>query len=189
MKRPDLFACGRTLIGAAPPRGQNTDLNYFGTIPPRVKALFEEFQERAWKLGISSMVSHNEVAPAQHEFAPIYLVANAAADQNILSMDGRHLACAGWVPRSKLSNGVLACACSVLNQVAIDHGLMVLFHEKPFKGLNGSGKHNNWYASIQGRPCLSFPLFTYTSDGARVSYALCRTVSQGTDLDACCCAR
>jgi len=119
MKRPDLFACGRTLIGAAPPRGQNTDLNYFGTIPPRVKALFEEFQERAWKLGISSMVSHNEVAPAQHEFAPIYLVANAAADQNILSMD-------------------------VLNQVAIDHGLMVLFHEKPFKGLNGSGKHNNW---------------------------------------------
>ena len=88
MRRPDLVNCGRTLIGKPPPRGQNTDLNYFGTIPPRVHALFQDFQERAWKLGISAMVAHNEVAPAQHEFAPIYLVANAAADQNILSMDG-----------------------------------------------------------------------------------------------------
>ena len=89
MRRPDLFNCGRTLIGAPPARGQNTDLNYFGVVPPRVKAFFEDFQERAWRLGISAMVTHNEVAPAQHEFAPIYLVANAAADQNILSMEGK----------------------------------------------------------------------------------------------------
>jgi glutamine synthetase len=89
MRRPDLMNCGRTLIGAPPARGQNTDLNYFGAMPPRVHALFQDFQERAWKLGISAMVAHNEVAPAQHEFAPIYLVANAAADQNILSMDGK----------------------------------------------------------------------------------------------------
>ena len=88
MRRPVLMNCGRTLIGKAPARGQNTDLNYFGTIPPRVHAFFQDFQERAWKLGISAMVAHNEVAPAQHEMAPIYLVANAAADQNILTMDG-----------------------------------------------------------------------------------------------------
>ena len=119
LRRPDLVNCGRTLVGKQPPRGQNTDLNYFGAIPPRVHAFFADFRERAWKLGISAMVAHNEVAPGQHEFAPIYSVANSASDTNILSMD-------------------------VLNHTAIDHGLTVLFHEKPFKGLNGSGKHNNW---------------------------------------------
>ena len=118
-KREDLRFTGRTLFGAKPPKGQEMDDHYFGVIKPRVAAYMEELNEELWKLGILAKTEHNEVAPAQHELAPIYTTTNIATDHNQLTME-------------------------IMQKVAAKHGLVCLLHEKPFAGVNGSGKHNNW---------------------------------------------
>ena len=118
-KRKDLMYTGRTLFGAKPPKGQELDDHYFGSIRPRVAAYMQDLDEELWKLGVLSKTKHNEVAPSQHEMAPIYTDANAANDQNQLTME-------------------------IMKKVAEKHGLICLLHEKPFAGVNGSGKHNNW---------------------------------------------
>ncbi len=118
-KRRDLRFTGRTLFGAKPPKGQEMDDHYFGVIKPRVAAYMEELNEELWKLGILAKTEHNEVAPAQHELAPIYTTTNIATDHNQLTME-------------------------IMQKVATKHGLVCLLHEKPFAGVNGSGKHNNW---------------------------------------------
>ena len=118
-KRRDLVCCGRTLFGAKPPKGQEMEDHYFGAIKPRVAAFMSELNEELWKLGILAKTEHNEVAPAQHELAPIYTTTNVACDHNQLTME-------------------------IMQRVAFKHGLACLLHEKPFAGVNGSGKHNNW---------------------------------------------
>ena len=118
-KRPDLLFTGRTLFGAKPPKGQELDDHYFGSIKPRVQAYMDDLNEELWKLGILAKTEHNEVAPAQHELAPIYTTTNVATDHNQLTME-------------------------IMRKVATRHGLVCLLHEKPFAGVNGSGKHNNW---------------------------------------------
>ncbi len=118
-KRKDLIFTGRTLFGAKPPKGQEMDDHYFGVIKPRVAAYMAELNEELWKLGILAKTEHNEVAPAQHELAPIYTTTNIATDHNQLTME-------------------------IMQKVADKHGLVCLLHEKPFAGVNGSGKHNNW---------------------------------------------
>ncbi len=118
-KRPDLMFCGRTLIGANPPKGQEMDDHYYGVIKPRISAFMKDLDEELWKLGILAKTKHNEAAPAQHELAPIYTTTNIAADHNQLTME-------------------------VMKKVAEKHGLVCLLHEKPFKSVAGSGKHNNW---------------------------------------------
>ena len=122
LKRKDLIYTGRTLFGAKPPKGQELEDHYFGAIKPRVQAYMEELNEELWKLGILAKTEHNEVAPAQHELAPIYASTNVATDHNQLTME-------------------------IMKKVARKHGLMCLLHEKPFAGVNGSGKHNNWSMS------------------------------------------
>ncbi len=121
-KREDLILTGRTLFGAKPPKGQELEDHYFGTIKPRVAAYMKELDEELWKLGILSKTKHNEVAPAQHEAAPIYSDANTACDHNQLTME-------------------------IMKKVAERHGMVCLLHEKPFAGVNGSGKHDNWSIS------------------------------------------
>ena len=121
-KRKDLRYTGRTLFGAKPPKGQEMDDHYFGSIKPRIHAYMKDLDEELWKLGILAKTEHNEGAPAQHELAPIYTTTNIAADHNQLTME-------------------------IMQKVARKHGLVCLLHEKPFEGVNGSGKHNNW--SIQ----------------------------------------
>ena len=121
-KRLDLVLTGRTLFGAPSPRGQELDDHYFGVIKPRVAAFMEDLDRELWKLGISAKTEHNEVAPAQHELASIYTTCNLACDQNQLMME-------------------------IMDKVADKHHFVVLFHEKPFEGVNGSGKHNNWSIS------------------------------------------
>ena len=121
-KRPDLIYCGRTLIGVMPPKGQEMSDHYFGSIKPRVAEYMADLDAELWKLGILAKTKHNEVAPAQHELAPIYKTTNIAADHNQLTME-------------------------VMQKVALRHGLVCLLHEKPFAGVNGSGKHNNWSIS------------------------------------------
>jgi glutamine synthetase len=118
-QRPDLKYTGRTLYGSRPPKGQEMDDHYFGVIKPRVQAFMNDLNEELWKLGILAKTEHNEVAPAQHELAPIYSTTNIATDQNQLMME-------------------------IMQKVASRHGLVCLLHEKPFAGVNGSGKHNNW---------------------------------------------
>ena len=118
-RRPDLRFTGRTLFGARPPKGQEMDDHYFGVIKPRVAAYMEELNQALWRLGILAKTEHNEVAPAQHELAPIYTTTNIATDQNQLMME-------------------------IMQKTAARHGLVCLLHEKPFAGVNGSGKHNNW---------------------------------------------
>ena len=130
-QRYDLRFTGRTLFGAKPPKGQQMDDHYFGVIKPRVEAYMQELNEELWKLGILAKTEHNEVAPAQHELAPIYTTTNAATDQNQLTME-------------------------IMQKVAARHGLVCLLHEKPFAGVNGSGKHNNWsIATDAGQNLLS----------------------------------
>lgn len=119
LARPDLMACGRTLMGAQPPRGQQTDYNYFNKINPRVKSFLEDCQHEMWKVGMSLSVYHNEVAPAQHEISPIFALTSISSDQNVLAME-------------------------IMEDVSAAHNIVTLFAEKPFAGLNGSGKHNNW---------------------------------------------
>ena len=118
-QRPDLLYTGRTLFGAKPPKGQELDDHYFGSIKPRVQAYMDDLNQELWKLGILAKTEHNEVAPAQHELAPIYTTTNIATDHNQLTME-------------------------IMRKVATRHGLVCLLHEKPFAGVNGSGKHNNW---------------------------------------------
>ena len=118
-KRKDLIYTGRTLFGAKPPKGQEMDDHYFGVIKPRVAAYMADLNEELWKLGILAKTEHNEVAPAQQELAPIYSTTNIATDHNQLTME-------------------------IMQKVAVKHGLVCLLHEKPFAGVNGSGKHNNW---------------------------------------------
>lgn len=118
-KRKDLIYTGRTLFGAKPPKGQELDDHYFGVIKPRVEEYMADLNEELWKLGILAKTEHNEVAPAQHELAPIYTTTNIATDHNQLTME-------------------------IMQKVASRHGLVCLLHEKPFAGVNGSGKHNNW---------------------------------------------
>ena len=118
-KRKDLVFCGRTLFGAKAPKGQEMDDHYFGVIKPRVAAYMADLNEELWKLGVFAKTEHNEVAPSQHELAPIYTTTNIATDHNQLTME-------------------------MMQKVAAKHGLVCLLHEKPFAGVNGSGKHNNW---------------------------------------------
>ena len=118
-QRKDLVFCGRTLFGAKAPKGQEMDDHYFGVIKPRVAAYMADLNEELWKLGILAKTEHNEVAPSQHELAPIYTTTNIATDHNQLTME-------------------------IMQKVAAKHGLVCLLHEKPFAGVNGSGKHNNW---------------------------------------------
>ncbi len=130
-KRPDLRFTGRTLFGAKPPKGQELDDHYFGPIKPVVASFMEELNEELWKVGIFAKTEHNEVAPSQHELAPIYTTTNIATDQNQLTME-------------------------IMQKVAVRHGLVCLLHEKPFAGVNGSGKHNNWsIATDDGQNLLS----------------------------------
>ena len=129
--RPDLKFTGRTLFGAKPPKGQEMDDHYFGAIKPAVASFMGELNEELWKLGIMAKTEHNEVAPAQHELAPIYRTTNVATDHNQITME-------------------------VMQRVAEKHGLVCLLHEKPFEGVNGSGKHNNWSISTdEGQNLLS----------------------------------
>ena len=130
-KRPDLRFAGRTLFGAKPPKGQELDDHYFGVIKPVVASFMEELNEELWKLGIMAKTEHNEVAPSQHELAPIYTTTNIATDHNQLTME-------------------------IMQRIAVKHGLVCLLHEKPFAGVNGSGKHNNWsIATDDGQNLLS----------------------------------
>ena len=121
-KRPDLLYTGRTLFGAMPPKGQEMDDHYYGTIKSKVRAFMKELDEELWKLGILAKTEHNEVAPAQHELAPIFTTTNIAADHNQITME-------------------------LMQRIAKRHGMVCLLHEKPFDGVNGSGKHNNWSLS------------------------------------------
>ena len=123
-KRLDLVLCGRTLFGSAPSKGQELEEHYFGTIRPIVSGFMKELDEELWKLGIPAKTKHNEVAPCQHELAPIYDITNVAIDHNLLTME-------------------------MMRKIADKHGLVCLQHEKPFEGVNGSGKHNNWSISTK----------------------------------------
>ncbi|WP_149677668.1 glutamine synthetase III [Thermoclostridium caenicola] len=129
LKRMDLFYTGRTLFGAKPPKGQELDDHYFGALKKRVAEFMHDLDEELWKLGIPAKTKHNEVAPAQHELALIFDTSNIATDHNQLTME-------------------------IMRKVADRHGLVCLLHEKPFKGMNGSGKHNNWSLSANGRNLL-----------------------------------
>ena len=131
-QREDLRFCGRTLFGAKPPKGQELEDHYFGAIKPRVAAYMKDLDETLWALGVLSKTKHNEVAPSQHEMAPIYSDANTACDQNQLAME-------------------------VMKKVADRHGLVCLLHEKPFAGFNGSGKHDNWSLSTDSGKNLFKP--------------------------------
>ena len=118
-KRKDLIFCGRTLLGASAPKGQEMEDHYFGALKPRVAAYMHDLDEELWKLGIPAKTKHNEVAPAQHELAPVFDTTNVAVDHNQLTME-------------------------IMKKVADKHNMVCLLHEKPFEGINGSGKHNNW---------------------------------------------
>ncbi|MCL2135902.1 MAG: glutamine synthetase III [Coriobacteriia bacterium] len=124
-ERLDLLLCGRTLFGTTPCKGQELEEHFFGSIRPLVKGFMEDLDEELWKLGIPAKTEHNEVAPAQHELALIYTTTNVAIDSNLLVME-------------------------IMRKVASRHGLVCLLHEKPFVGINGSGKHNNWSISVDG---------------------------------------
>ena len=121
-KRKDLIFCNRTLFGAKPPKGQELEDHYYGAIKPRIVNFMKDLDEQLWKLGIPSKTKHNEVAPCQHEMAPVFTTTNLAADQNQLTME-------------------------IMKKVAQEHDMICILHEKPFDGLNGSGKHNNWSIS------------------------------------------
>jgi glutamine synthetase len=132
LKRPDLIITGRTLFGAQPPKGQELEDHYFGSLEPRVSAFMKELEEKLWELGVLAKTKHNEVAPAQHELAPIFSTTNIATDHNQLTME-------------------------LMKSVANKHGLACLLHEKPFAGVNGSGKHVNWSISTDSGANLLEP--------------------------------
>ena len=149
-KRPDLVYTGRTLFGAMPPKGQELDDHYFGSIKPRVKAYMLELDEELWKLGVFAKTEHNEVAPSQHELAPIFTTTNLATDHNQLTME-------------------------LMQRVAKKHGFVCLLHEKPFDGVNGSGKHNNWSLSTNTGINLLEPGET-PSENAQFLLFLCAVI-------------
>ena len=149
-KRKDLIYTGRTLFGARPPKGQELDDHYFGTIKPRVGAFMKELNDELWKLGILAKTEHNEVAPSQHELAPIFTTTNIAADHNQLTME-------------------------IMQKVAKKHGMVCLLHEKPFAGVNGSGKHNNWSISTDTGVNLLEPGET-PSENAQFLLFLCAVI-------------
>ena len=149
-KRKDLVFTGRTLFGAKPPKGQELDDHYFGTIKPRVAEFMADLNVELWKAGIFAKTEHNEVAPSQHEMAPIYATANVATDHNQLTME-------------------------LMQKVALRHGLVCLLHEKPFAGVNGSGKHNNWSLATNGGENLLTPGET-PAQNARFLVFLCAII-------------
>lgn len=153
-EREDLMLTGRTLFGAKPPKGQEMDDHYFGTIKPRIKEYMADLDEELWKLGIYAKTEHNEVAPAQHELAPIFSDTNTATDHNQLTME-------------------------MMKKVAARHGLACLLHEKPFDGVNGSGKHNNWSMSTNTGMNLLDP-GTSPRDNAQFLLFLCAVI-KGVD--------
>ena len=154
-KRPDLIYCGRTLFGAKPPKGQELDDHYFGSIKPRVAAFMKELDEELWKLGVLSKTKHNEGAPAQHELAPIFTTTNIACDHNQLTME-------------------------LMKNTAKKHGLVCLLHEKPFAGISGSGKHNNWSISTNTGVNLLDPGET-PQDNAQFILFLCAVIKAVDD--------
>jgi glutamine synthetase len=159
LARPDLVATGRTLVGATPLRGQEQSTNYFAKLSPRVNRYMAEAREIMWELGISIHCTHNEVAPGQHEISPIFNLANLAADTNVLAMD-------------------------VLRDLAFDHGFVALCHEKPFAGINGNGKHNNWGLNTDSGANLFVPGKTPHEDRRFIAFvaALLRGVNKHGDL-------
>ena len=154
-KRPDLEFCGRTLFGAKPPKGQELDDHYFGAIKPRVAEYMADLNQELWKLGILAKTEHNEVAPAQHELAPIYSTTNIATDHNQLTME-------------------------IMQKIASRHGLVCLLHEKPFAGVNGSGKHNNWSMATNTGVNLLTPGDT-PHDNAQFLVFLCAVIQAVDD--------
>ena len=154
-KRPDLEFCGRTLFGAKPPKGQELDDHYFGAIKPRVAEYMADLNKELWKLGILAKTEHNEVAPAQHELAPIYSTTNIATDHNQLTME-------------------------IMQKVASRHGLVCLLHEKPFAGVNGSGKHNHWSIATNTGVNLLTPGDT-PHDNAQFLVFLCAVIQAVDD--------
>ncbi len=154
-KRKDLVYTGRTLFGAKPPKGQEMEDHYFGVIKPRVAAFMADLNEELWKLGILAKTEHNEVAPAQHELAPIYSTTNVATDHNQLTME-------------------------IMQKVALKHGLCCLLHEKPFAGVNGSGKHNNWSMATDTGVNLLSPGET-PSENAQFLLFLCAVIKAVDD--------
>ena len=158
-KRPDLILTGRTLFGAPAPKGQEMEDHYFGSIRPRVKAFMADLDEELWKLGVYAKTEHNEVAPCQHEMAPIFTTANLATDQNQLTME-------------------------VMKKVADRHGFVCLLHEKPFEGVNGSGKHNNWALSTDAGENLLDPGKTPMDNAQFLLFltAVIRAVDEYQDL-------
>ena len=158
-KRKDLIFTGRTLVGAKPPKGQEVDDHYFGSIRPRVMAFMKELDEELWKLGVLTKTKHNEVAPCQHEMAPIFTTTNIATDQNQLTME-------------------------MMKKVADRHNLVCLLHEKPFEGVNGSGKHNNWSLSTNTGENLLEPGSTPSSNAQFLLFltAVIKGVDEYQDL-------
>ena len=161
--REDLQFCGRTLFGAKPPKGQELDDHYYGAIKPRVAAFMHELNEELWKVGVLAKTEHNEAAPAQHEIAPIYCDANTACDQNQLTME-------------------------LLKRVADRHDLVCLLHEKPFAGVNGSGKHNNWSLSTDTGENLLKPGRTPSQNAQFLLFlaAVIKGVDEYQDMLRCC---
>ena len=149
-KRRDLIFTGRTLFGAKPPKGQELEDHYFGAIKPRIKAFMKDLDEELWKLGILAKTEHNEAAPSQHELAPIFTTTNIAADHNQLTME-------------------------IMQKIAKKHDMVCLLHEKPFEGVNGSGKHNNWSISTNTGINLFEPGET-PSDNAQFLLFLCAVI-------------
>ena len=162
-KRMDLRYTGRTLFGARPPKGQELDDHYFGSIKPRVAAFMEELDAELWKLGILAKTEHNEVAPAQHELAPIYTTTNRATDQNQLTME-------------------------IMQRVAAKHGMVCLLHEKPFAGVNGSGKHDNWSLATDTGENLLKPGKTPSQNAQFLLFlaAFIKGVDEYQDMLRCC---
>ncbi|MHB1315188.1 MAG: glutamine synthetase III family protein [Christensenellales bacterium] len=158
-KRPDLIYCGRTLFGARPPKGQEMEDHYFGVIKPRVSAFMKELNEELWKLGVLAKTEHNEVAPAQHELAPIFSTTNIATDHNQLMME-------------------------MMKTVASRHDMVCLLHEKPFAGVNGSGKHNNWSISTDSGDNLLEPGKTPSQNAQFLLFlvAVMKAVDEHQDL-------
>ena len=154
-RREDLRLCGRTLFGAPAPRGQELDDHYFGTIKPRVAAFMQDLDKELWELGVLAKTEHNEVAPAQHELAPVFTTTNISADHNQLTME-------------------------LLQKIARKHGMVCLLHEKPFAGVNGSGKHNNWSISTDTGVNLLEPGET-PSENAQFLLFLCAVIQAVDD--------
>ena len=154
-KRKDLLYTGRTLFGSKPPKGQELDDHYFGTIKPRVAAFMQDLDKELWELGVLAKTEHNEVAPAQHELAPVFTTTNISADHNQLTME-------------------------LMQKIARKHGMVCLLHEKPFAGVNGSGKHNNWSISTDAGVNLLEPGET-PSENAQFLLFLCAVIQAVDD--------